>query len=94
MAHLTDYHFKNLCKLLGENNSKSVANIANVPADIANTVIQFMKMNQSQNMECDKLLLDINKTQVTPGDEDHWSEDEVEIPAGVTDTMLATELHH
>ena len=24
----------------------------------------------------------------TCGDEDHWSEDQAEIPAGVTDTML------
>ena len=45
--------------------------------------------DQSQNMECDTLPVNITSTsQVTVDDEDNWSEDEVEIPAGVTDTML------
>ena len=35
--------------------------------------------HQSENINCD---------QVRVNDEDNWSEDEVEIPAGVTDTML------
>ena len=34
---------------------------------------------QSENMDCD---------QVPYKDEDNWSEDEIEIPVGVTDTML------
>ena len=36
-------------------------------------------------------VLNINKTQLLPDDEpsdEQWSEDEAEIPAGVTDTML------
>ena len=41
--------------------------------------------DDQSHMECDTLPMDITKSH---DDEDNWSEEEVEIPAGVTDTML------
>jgi hypothetical protein len=42
-----------------------------------------MEKNDLPDVDCDT-----NNIHLTPDDEDQWSEDEAEISAGVTDTML------
>lgn len=54
---------------------------ANVLLDESDT-----EQDNSQDMDCDTL--GDTKGKETHNDEDEWSEDEIEIPAGVTDTML------
>ena len=77
-------------------------NIVNVPADVANTVSMLPRLpsetstKRLENVESNAANKDCSttdcQTQQTSSDntdnEDDWSEDEVEIPAGVTDTML------
>ncbi|CAB4033061.1 Hypothetical predicted protein [Paramuricea clavata] len=77
-------------------------NVVNVPADMTNTVGMLPRLpnetgtgtiKETLRENCNtkvRLCHSILKTGQTPDDEDHWSEDEAQIPPGVTDTMLTS----